>query len=429
MSRPVARGRVVEVAGFVLLVGGIGLWMIKPVGDQRLTVIAYVCVIAGAIGVGLARGRWIDPMLGFAAIAVLTIGVTGVVHGLIERNPGALSEAVFFVLLPAAWFVIATGFTAELTRLVVNLIPWISLIIAGLGIAYWLYTLGFPGVAWTLQIRLGQSSGLESDRTYGTELHFDSMSSLIFILPFLIFSLIVKGTYSWLLSRIAAWPALAATLLFVFVSGRRVLFVSTVVAVLFGFLFLLTGPAFRAVRRRFAIIGGITALLAVVVIIVSRFSPSALVASVLEDALSPDSLRSRSSAALLESWSRSPLYGNGLGDVVSSMIRNPERPWNNELQYHLLLNTLGIAGLLPLAALVAALFWLARSEFRAPGEGHPYLAALVVGTAGALFANATNPYLHTPAQLWMLFLLVVALNAARRPERVPGLARTTLRTP
>jgi hypothetical protein len=127
---------------------------------------------------------------------------------------------------------------------------------------------------------------------------------------------------------------------------------------------------------------------------------------------------------LLNGWSGSPIIGHGFGATLNGFDRDPNRPWNFELQYHLILFQTGVIGIL--IGFLALLFTL--RQLRTAARATPQFAStLLVTTAGAasvLVANAIDPYLQAPGHMWAIYLpLAVAnimlLSSTRRPSLGP----------
>ena len=409
--------RWLESAPVILVTAGFLIWMIKPVGDMWLTMGTYLLVGLGAVVRGLFWGFWLDRRLRLLFMISLSVGLLGSVYGAILQNPGVANEFVFFVALPIAWLVITSGIDLPILRVVINAIPFAGLTIGLLGVFYWLDASGQLDLGWITFVDLGQGIG---DEGYGYVLRFYPISSLVFMLSFFFVSLIVPNTYSWWLSRAVAWPAAVSVFFLLFIGGRRALFVSLVLSVVIAFLLLFLVEGQSRLRQRFYLIGVSAALVGAVVTVVSRFSPANMVQSILRDLFSADSVRAVSGEALIDSWLQSPLIGHGLGATVEGSIRSPSRPWNFELQYHMMLNSIGLIGFLMLAVVAILLFVIAIRVYRFERQKFAFLAAVVTGALSLVIANATNPYMHTPGHYWMFFFLALAVNSASRATGVAG---------
>ena len=415
---------IVTITSISLIALAFALWAIKPVGDPILTAVAYGAFSLGSVFAILFRGPRIERRIGI--LFVITLGVAAIwgMYGLLRGNAGAGSELVFFLVLPIVWLVGAAGTSLGSVRILIAILPFVALLIGVLGSLYYLQQVGVPGLGWVTVFPLGQGAGLPGDRDYGFVLTFFPLASLTFLVPFVLVSLFVPGTFIWKASRIVAWPALLAMLFLLFVSGRRALFFSFALAVVAVFFLLFLGPSERRTRRRFYVVAAATTVAVLLITSVSHFSFGAMIASVFEDLNSPDSPRAKSGQALLGSLGQSPVFGHGLGATVGGAIRDKAHPWNFELQYHLMLNVFGSVGFLVIALATAALVTIGVLAYRRNRANSAFLAPIIAGTIATLIANASNPYLHTPGQYWMFYILVVAVNAVLAYSPILKMAQT-----
>jgi O-antigen ligase len=145
--------------------------------------------------------------------------------------------------------------------------------------------------------------------------------------------------------------------------------------------------------------------------------------------------RSQQAGALIDAWSRNPIFGAGAGAGGASYVRDPAQPWAYELSYLALLYQTGLAGLLLYAGGMVWIFWNGIQMIR---SGHPLalrLLPVLIGVAAFLVGNATNPYLAKFDYAWVIFLPVAYINLwllnpdreSARPEhggpvgeRIPG---------
>jgi hypothetical protein len=130
-----------------------------------------------------------------------------------------------------------------------------------------------------------------------------------------------------------------------------------------------------------------------------------------------DNVRLNQAQQLIDGWMQSPFFGNGLGATLDGYDRSSTKPWNFELQYHVLLFQTGIVGVT--LALVAA-FLVAHLTLRVLRDRRDLAPVLLVAGAAALamlIANATNPYLQAPGNMWAPYLGLFALQAALQSSR------------
>lgn len=276
---------------------GFSLWMIKPVGDMRLVVIGYGLVLIGSILGGTRSTFWIDKSILKYSLYAIAAGSLASLLGFAKRNPGAGSETVFFVLLPAVWMLIALGVNTSTVRMVVNVMPIAGLVIGIFGVFYWLDATGRGGFSWVYLIDLNQGIGTSS---YGYRMRFYPISTLAFLIPFTAMSIGMGNVYTWRLSQLISLPSLLSMLTLLFVSGRRGLLVSLVISLALGLFVVTRRQVAQGVRRRVFTTSGVVAFAAVLLALLTNFSFSALLSSLGAEVSGPDSVRSQSAADLLD---------------------------------------------------------------------------------------------------------------------------------
>ncbi|AWB90142.1 hypothetical protein C2138_11835 [Salinibacterium hongtaonis] len=397
-----------------LVIGGFAVWAVKPVGNNYLTLAAYVLVFVGAMLMGLKNGFWLDYRVKLCFSIALVVGCVGTAIGVGRGNVGALSEGVFFVLVPAVWVVLVAAIDLRILKAVISIFPFVMLAIGLVGVTYWLLASAQQPVAiWFYYLDLGLALGGQEN---GATISYHSISSLAFLLPFLLVSLMLPSTYSSRVSRFVAWPAVALGLCILLLSGRRGLMLALVISVGIAVAVIVTSRASSSIRRRAFVVLGAAIVAGTLSFPVFKVSPAKVVESLVLSEFSPDSPRGESVFLLLDEWRHAPVFGNGLGAEIAGFLRDADRPWAFEVQYFLVLNAVGIFGALCLAGIT---IWVLLASFRAfrrfPDRNSLVLAALT-GTGALLIANATNPYLHTLGNFWMFFFLVATVNALLRIE-------------
>jgi hypothetical protein len=123
---------------------------------------------------------------------------------------------------------------------------------------------------------------------------------------------------------------------------------------------------------------------------------------------------------LLAAWGDHPWFGHGMGAVLpDGFYRSADRPWMFELQYHDLLFSSGLIGvLLTLAVLVSA--WTGVRQAAAMNPDHlPVMVATCVAAVSMLIVNASNPYLQAVGHGWSIALVVGVANALLRSAPEP----------
>jgi len=251
-----------------------------------------------------------------------------------------------------------------------------------------------------------------------------NIGMLLFIVPYLIAT--VWRTDGRQEMRWVVWVALAACLLLAALSGRRALWlVVLAVPYLLWILTLISGTKERVKSYTFLIVAIYGIPLAAIMLMFITISDHSILTRLIT-AFSSEDERSTQSVHLIDSFLRNPFFGSGFGGV-SSYVREPESPWAYELSYHVILFNFGFfgAGLL-IFALFYALFNAVRMIRRGIFKDQNGVFPIVLGSAGLLIANYSNPYFGTFDYLFVLgFLFMLgslprdkAGIAPRRSKRV-----------
>jgi hypothetical protein len=288
-----------------------------------------------------------------------------------------------------------------------------------------------PGLLY-LPLNLGQQIGLYHGFI---ELNLYNLSSLLFLVPFLIAVLMIwPDRRTALAPRICVWAALVAGGALVLLSGRRALLLVVSSAPLFVFAFRAALPYLERLRGRRVMVGTLVgagvAGLAVTFYLhaLYNFSLGSVWRMFLQGFdFSRDvsaTVRSQQLDALLTDWAGAPLLGAGHGASAANLVRSTEMPWAYELSYAALLFHTGLLGFL---AYSAAVVWIYADGLRVIRDGGAlgaYMLALLVGLTCFLIGNATNPYLEKYDLMWVIFLPVAVINRWRltrlEPTGQPG---------
>lgn len=123
-------------------------------------------------------------------------------------------------------------------------------------------------------------------------------------------------------------------------------------------------------------------------------------------------IRQEESHALLGGFRDNPVLGRGLGATFPAYSRDDLRPWNFELQYHMLLFDTGLVGVLFAIAAAGVLVYGGRRAVTRRPDLAGCLAVTTVGCVAMLAAAASNPYLQAPGYNWALYLPIVVINVA-----------------
>ena len=396
------------------------LLLVLPVSANGLKgvligIVVSIFLIEASIGGALKM----HPTVLLWFLYYVGIGVCWALLGGFRHNPGAVFSSMVYVLWPAIYGVfVARANDLVIVRTLLRLCVFATLCI-GVSVMYYVsWDAGF--IPDALYVDLGTGGGINYYSGF-TQMRFYAISSLIFLVPFLIASLLILPGVEVFVGRTWIWLALGVGSVLVFLSGRIALMVNVAVApfaaILFG-LMLPSGDQRKGVAQAwkripivvlFVVLSG--ALLAGTV----QWNWASQWAFITEGF---DFQKGSESAAvrreqfepLIRGWADEPLFGQGLGAVTPGVVRNEERPWEYELQYVLMLFQMGVIGTL---AYSAGVVWMYRMSFKIIGSGGAlgrYMAVVLVGTTCFLIANATNPYLQAYGHLWVLYLPIAMIN-------------------
>jgi hypothetical protein len=412
--------------------------MLLPVGnDQVLLPIIGVFGFASFLAV-IIEHRRPSPEVVIVIGGVLVVGVYGTLIGI--TNPGVVNGGLVWLAAPLIFgFWVLAG-----TERSLSLIMWLSAIATVVSsawiIVYVASELGWVPPVFPLPVLQFVGAGFDHGIRGSTKILFYGISTLIASAPMWVTSAVLprspmlppKG-----LTIVTASFAAAATLL-VGRGALTILFVAVPVC-LWALWRIVTRKLPRGRWHAMAPFAFIIALAAALALLVSLGNTTvqsvwARVISVFtgQGQSTNDHIRSVEATKLLQAWSTNPILGHGFGAVIPGYARSATRPWNFELQYHLILFQVGVGGALVLLGVVGfAVYGFVRAARVRPDM----LPALLVAAAGALailIANATNPYLQAPGNMWPVYFLLMVINvvlvdaSANRgtPARGVGVGKT-----
>lgn len=427
-KKPAGAGlmRFVAVASFAFV-------LLMPVSQGALLVLVLAVMVIAALTTSLIQRKVLTlPLMGVAFFTLL-LGMFGLIIG--TDNPGLINSVGIFLIAPLVYFVsIAALGHSSLKALLTTCA--VMTVVAG---AYILLYVGgelgiLPRVIPSVILQLaGAGFGKTGD---AIEIRFYGLSTLVASAPMWLASVLVKRDD--LLPRMPLRAAAAtAGIAGAMVGGRRAIIVVLVLIPLIAWI------VKRSMMRRepltFSPLRALGAMAALITVI---FSAPAIIAhplvintwgalvsffsGVSSDASTSQTVRNEQADQLLRAWTRSPIWGHGMGAVIPGYSRSDTQPWQFELQYHVLLMQTGIVGaLLALIIAVVVVVAIQRAARRRPDMVSTLTVTLCAGIA-MLIANATNPYLQAPAHMWALFLPLAVMNVmlrdpAPRPAVKPSL--------
>jgi hypothetical protein len=392
------------------------LFVIRPVSSNVQNALILVTAALLALALLPSRGWRTSGPVTLGWMAASSAGAVWALIGGINGNPGWLQELLFFVVFPALFMLyIAVSGWRELGNLL-SAIPVGMAIVSLSALVYLASAKGLIPLALPVQeffgFGLGMADSADAGRIeFGYGIRSYNLSSLAFGMPFLFAVVAARMSFENRLAALSRLPAFALSLACLLISGRRGIIVASVLtAVLVLALLQIRGGSTRRVLK----VAAAAAAAAALAMAVTGFRPMAF----LENVTSASDVRVlEQGPAFIASIANSPLLGHGLGAVLPDFVANEAQPWRYEMQYYLLVNAFGLAGILFIAVPAALLIAVAmREALRKDLLGDINLAVLA-GAAGALVANATNPYLHTVGHYWMFFILVLLVDLQLRGGR------------
>lgn len=406
----------------------------RPVSNNILLLSALGLMWLFALGAIVVRAPRLAPTFSIVLLGQLAFAAFGIFEGLAADNPGIFNAIAVYLVAPLLYWVLVWAVDLNIAKSVLQCLAIMSSVLATTIVLYVANQKGIIPEIVPSSILVGSGSGFRDLGTH-TELRFYGLSTLAAVGPMWIASLLVPPDDLmppvWLRSY-AATSAMVAVL----VGGRQAIVLTMVTAPLILWCcariigqgkhprYVVGALAADAGRRPLRMLAGSLGVLGVVYLVsrlalgVDSVRPVSNTFSAVGSLFSGSSgagvdtkILVEESGRLLSAWAAAPIGGRGFGAVIDGYRRSVERPWNFELQYHLLLLQTGIVGIL---AVGVVLFFCIRA-LRAAAERCPqYSATLAVTTVGAvalLIANFADPYLQAPGHMWAIYLPLAVGNA------------------
>lgn len=240
-----------------------------------------------------------------------------------------------------------------------------------------------------------------------THLVNTNLSMMIFILPFfltLYLNKVILDDIKKFTLLLAIILGMTATLL----SGRRILWLSFVIPILFYYL----KPQRWNVKERIKMNTILIITISLIILFISKNSYFSL-EGIIDRLFSAfnrniEDIRFLQMEALWNGFLENPISGSGAGQGVKAVVRSVSSPWIYEMTYNLILYNSGIIGSFVFCSghiyMIYALF-KKRGIKPLIGEG------LLVGYIVMLFASGTNPYFTSSFDfLWFIIFPLLFLN-------------------
>lgn len=351
-------------------------------------------------------------------LIMVTTGLFFMFLGLINNTPGALRVSTVYVLWPMVYTILVAGATNKKTiEGLLKVLVYATIVIGIYSLSYILYKAGWLPEFLYIEIEQGQIVVFYNGYI---EYRMFSISSLVFLVPFLMAALLTWPKDFKLIKRYWIWIAFVLGIILVMLSGRRALLLVVALAPVIAIILRQFTPFGLRVKNRKIIISALTGgtLLFIVLVIylqkIYGFSISALYDTFKTGFDFKGDInamtRSEQFFALIDGWLGNPIFGSGHGGALKDLQRSEQFPWAYELSYVALLFHTGIVGF---TIYFCGILWIVINGIKMIRIGDTigqYMLPILVGTICFLIANATNPYLGKYDYIWVVFFPVLLIN-------------------
>ncbi len=410
--------RVFRALGCLLVVA----MVVTPVTHNAIKLVLLVPVLVGVVLAVAARGGRLrlHPYVLVWSAFYIALGAFFVTRGALTDAPGAPFLAAVYVAFPALYVALVEGaHDLDVIRRLVAAAIVGGMLTCAYMLYYALFAVGVVPARLFFVLDQDQNIGLHDG---WVQMRMFSISGLVFLVPYVVASLIVipPGAREPLRRRVL-WLAFGLGLAGTLLAGRKALLLTTAATpIIVVALRRLLPPDDRARSarsyRRFVLAAAATlAGVAVYLPATGRFrwsSFAAMLGSGFDFERNAGAIeRYRQTYELLAGWATHPILGWGWGHGTPGFYRSADRPWEYELQYLLLLFSTGIVGSVLYVAGVVWVYWAGTRVVRSGGAYALYMIPALTGLTGILLANASNPYLVSAGNMWMVFLPVAIINS------------------
>lgn len=361
----------------------------------------------------LKRKIFINKSTLIACSLLSLFGLFNSLHGQFNGNPGAFRVLTVLALWPLVYMVLSSLLTYKKSILAFNKLLWFtSVILVIYSFTYIGYEKGIVPSFFYIEIDQGQEIGFYEGFT---EYNLYSISSLLFLTPFVYYWVIKKYNDGNLDLKLTLF-FLSITLLAV-LTGRR----AVQLTILISPLLIIASNKVLGIKKNISVkkqnsvkkIQIFILLILGAIILYSLLISLGLDFSVLSNLFvdgfnfeSGDSTSERTMQfhSLINGWSNGNiLLGMGNG-ANTELIRSDEQPWAYELTYVYLLFSNGIAGVLFYFIWFGWGLWrLRKASLNNPSVSY-YIAAILTGVFALAIGAASNPYFGKFDYLWIIIL-------------------------
>jgi O-antigen ligase len=261
-----------------------------------------------------------------------------------------------------------------------------------------------------------------SIETYGRlSSSFSSFPGLLFLQPFLFCQLLITKTKH----RFSLWALfIIVTILMIFV-GRRILLITSILFPIFILFYLKNIKKTKkivSIKIKWKSILVFVILFLFIIyslLILSGIDITAMydnllltfqLESVTTDGKIESNVRIDTIKYLFQGWLERPLFGFGNGAYTANFVRDPESPWNYEVEYMQFLYSWGIFGMLLYSVGIIYIIKKLFSIYSKNSKYAPYALPAAFGLIAFLIGSSTNPYLLKLDSLYIVFLPIGIVN-------------------
>jgi len=388
-------------------------------------VLLIIILVSVAIATLKTGQEGIHTSIVLWTLSLSVLGSVFILEGFVAGMAAAGQLVPLYVIWPLIYAAMIAGVRNE--RILSDLLTTFVVATISIGIYSMAYTLTETGILPESRV----SDLIFSDRQAfalqdgWVQMLYPGLNPLLFLVPFSLALLVAspESLRGLRLARIWLWTAVALGLVAAILSGRRALYLVTLTAPLFIFIF----ASFRLKAERRLTWKSLTrvSLLVVILLTICVASLNAvygITAAGIAERFSlgfnfnptsenPETTERRAQFhALLRSWMENPLLGSGYGAPAYGSIRDDVSPYNYELTYLALLHQTGLIGFAGYGAGIIWIYWMGFRIMRAGGPLSALMLACLVGMSSFLIANATNPYFGSFETYWTIFFPLAVIN-------------------
>lgn len=355
--------------------------------------------------IGKSRDIRITKIFISVFLLFICFGLDGVLVGVFRSNniSWILPNAKIFLFWGIIYLILCTALTStELFPILFKVLVFVNLLVGIYNVLLFFSSVGVPGLSWLSVIDSSGRIGLHEGYVQITSSNY---GTLIFTMPFCLTLFLFGNKKSRFLTI-----SLIVSIISILLSGRRILFLAFLVLPVIYFIYGLK-------VNKFQVKIGIRIIISVGVIIIGLFlfrnylNLNSLISRFVDGfSNSSDNIRSVQIIELYKGFLSHPIFGNGFGIGVSTVVRDLSSPWLYEVIYVMFLFNTGIIGAIIFISMVMMIWLSAKKFITVNTEGQPFMFALFSGFFCFFIANFSNPYLLSFEFLWTIFIIPAYYN-------------------